>query len=238
MYEVEANPPSNVPRDAGYPGYPAGFPATCSASNGSAAITSAPLAYFQYGLISTLPTEYVISPTGFFFENQNYANVPPAASWSYPAISAWGVSEPSEPLPIKGIATANYVGFLFETTLGNSTYHTQLVGFGNVPISGTVMTGGVFPNEDPTQVPIRDMSITFNSQDPLNNGVFYLAKLTTSPDNPTPSVCAQLGVSPSGTPTCINDAVAMVGYLNGQYAIILSATDPSSDQEMLVLFQQ
>jgi len=256
----------NVPLYASFPGYPSGFPATCSvASNGSAKVTPnpAPLAYFYDVTPSesiSIPTEYVISPAGFFFENQNYTNVLSSpgigGNWTIPNISAWGVSEPSESIATSSLATLNYVGFLFEAAHNGNPPRTRLVGFGNGQKSG-VMSGGTFPNENPTQTPIENMSITFGKQDPLNNGVYYLAKLSTPDDDPggITSGCLSYGLSPSGTPTCINNAIATVGYpvtegyFNGQYVIILSAVSTITDNlgntdngtgnlEMLVLFQQ
>ena len=211
-------PDGSVPSDADFPGYPSGYSGTCSASNGAAAVTSAPLAYFNNGVATstyTLPTESVISPAGFFFENQSYVNVATTVGWNYPAISAWGVSEPSAPLTIGSVATANYVGFLFEAT---------------------VMTGGTFPNEDPSQPVTVNMSVTFGTEDPLNNGLYYLAKLTIPYDGDQ-SNCATPIPNQTGTLTCTYNAVATVGSI-GQYAIVLSAFDASGDQKTLVLFQQ
>jgi hypothetical protein len=236
-------PSGSLPSNAIFPGYPGDYPGTCTSSGGSAAVSSAPLATFGAGSQNsstyTLPTDYVISPGGFFFENQNYVNVPQTLGWPYPAISAWGVSEPPLPLAAGALAQANYVGFLFETTGGNTTYRTRLVGFGGSPISGTIMTGGTFPNEDPTQPFTVNMSVTFGTEDPLNNGVYYLAKLTTPDDGTAFTIsCLTYGVGPNEDATCTNNAVATVGYSNGRYAIILSGIDTSGNQEMLVLFQQ
>jgi hypothetical protein len=233
-------PNGSVPSDADFPGYPSGYSGDCSASNGAASVTSTPLAYFSNGSATStynIPTEYVISPAGYFFENQSYANVPAAVGWNYPAISAWGVSEPSAPLIIGSVATANYVGFLFEASVDSSTYRTRLVGFGNAPIAGTVMTGGTFPNEDPTQPVTVNMSVTFGTQDPLNKGLYYLAKLTIPYDGDQ-SNCATPVPNQNGTLTCTYDAVATVGFSDYRYTIILSAFDASGDQKTLVLFAQ
>jgi hypothetical protein len=233
-------PNGSIPADADFPGYPSGYPGTCSASNGAASVTSAPLAYFNNGQASTtytIPTEYVISPSGFFFENQSYASVPTDVGWNYPAISAWGFSEPTSPTIIGSVATANYVGFLFEASVDSSTYRTRVVGFGNAPISGTVMTGGTFPNEDPTQPVTVNMSVTFGTQDPLNNGLYYLAKLTIPYDGGQ-SNCGTPVPDQAGTLTCTYNAVATVGFPGGQYAIVLSAFDAAGDQKTLLLFQQ
>lgn len=233
---------NDVPSDAEFPGYPAGYSATCNAAQGAAAVNATPLAYFNNGASTfSVPTQFVISPSGIFFENQNYTNVPSTEGWQYPNISAWGVSEPPLPLQVVGVATASYAGFLFETNSNLTTFRTRLVGFGNAPISGTVMDGGTFPNEDPTQLPDINMSVTFGSQDPLNNGLYYLAKLTIPNDAPSTFTgnCLSYGFSETGTSTCTNVGVAMVGeQQNGVYTIIMSASDTSGNQETLVLFQQ
>ena len=245
-YQFSAQEDSTVPSDAEFPGYPGDFNATCAASNGAATVSANPLAYFNSGTDTfPIPTQFVVSPGGLFFENQNYSNVPATEGWDYLNVSAWGVSEAPVPLVVGGLASANYLGFLFESDPSSAIYRTRLVGFGNAAISGTVMNGGTFPNEDPTQPVSLNMSVTFNTEDPLNNGVYYLAKLTIPNDAPSTFTgsCLSYGVSPTGTSTCTNDAVAMVGEQNtpgigAQYTIILSASDANGDQKTLVLFQQ
>jgi hypothetical protein len=227
----------DVPADADFPGYPSGFPGNCSASSGSATVASSPLTYFNNGATYTAPAEYAINPAGFFFENQNYANVPGNAGWTYPDISAWGMSEASVPISTGGVATTNYVGFLFEANVSSGAYRTRPVGFGNAPISGTTMVGGTFPNEDPTQLPSGDMSVTFGAQDPLNNGLYYFAKLTIPYDGGQAS-CASAVPNQLGILTCTYPAVAIASRPSGQYAVILSAFDANGDQKTLVLFQQ
>jgi hypothetical protein len=239
VFQVQNN--SNVPSDAEFPGYPAGYPATCNGTAGGATVSATPLAYFNNGANSySVPTQLVISPGGLFFENQSYANVPASEGWQYANVSAWGVTEPSAPFTVASVAAANYLGFLFEANPSSAIYRTRLVGFGNAPISGTVMNGGTFPSEDPTQLPSTNMSVTFNTQDPLTNGLYYLAKLTIPNDAPTTftASCLSFGVSQTGDSTCTNDGVAMVGKQNGLYTIILSASDTSGNQKTLVLFQQ
>jgi hypothetical protein len=180
----------------------------------------------------------VVSQAGFFFENQNYAaNVPAGTpNWTMPQISAWGIAESPQPLPAAALGPANYVGFLEEVN-NAGTYRTRLVGFGNAPISGTTMTGGLFPNEDPTQPFTVNMAVTFGSQDPLNNGVFYLAKLTIPYDNVYEN-CTTPAPNQNGILSCTYDAVVVAGSPNGTYAIMLSALDANNNQKMLVLFQQ
>jgi len=155
----------------------------------------------------SLPTEFVINPAGFFLENQDYANVISAKpSWSYPVISAWGVSEPSALLKTSSVATAAYAGFLFEASVSGA-HLTRPVGFGGVPVSGTVMAGGTFPSEDPTKTPNTNMSIDFGKQDPLNNGIYYLAKLTIPVIANWPCT-GTAGIDLSGNPTCTYNALA------------------------------
>jgi hypothetical protein len=234
--EYQAPDGKNVPADTTFPGYPSGFPGNCGVSSGSAQVTSSPLAYFNNGATYALPTEYVVSPAGFFFENQNYAaNVPASTGWSIPQIAGWGISESPQSLPAAALAPANYVGFLQEAN-NSGTYRTRLVGFGNASISGTTMTGGLFPNEDPTQPFTVNMALTFGSQDPLNNGVFYLAKLTIPYDSV--SFCPNPAPNQNGILSCTYNAVVVAGSPNGTYVIMLSALDTNGGQKTLVLFQQ
>jgi len=240
-YEFDVDEHSDVPAEAVFPGYPGAYSATCTTAGGAASVSASPMAYFNEGTNSyPVPTQFVISPAGLFFENQSYVNVPATEGWPYPNVSAWGVGEPGAPLLTSFVATANYIGFLFEYNVASSIFRTRLVGFGNAPVSGTVMQGGTYPNEDPTQSPTINMSVTFNSQDPLNNGVYYLAQLTIANDAPSTFTgsCLSYGLSQSGSSTCTNDGVVTVGDENGQYTIVMSASDASGDQETLVLFQQ
>ena len=236
LTKYQAPDGKDVPADATFPGYAAGFGANCSAPNGSAVVNAAPLAYFANGATYTIPTRYVISPSGFYFANENYGGVPLSTGWSYPQISGWGISEYSQAIPAFGLAAAKYVGFLFEVNNSSATYRTRLVGFGNAPISGSTMTGGTFANEDPTQSVTVNMSVTFGSPDPLNNGVFYLAKLGVPYD--AVSSCVSPLVNQNGILSCTYNAVAIAGQPNNTYAIILSAFDGNGNQKMLVLFQQ
>jgi hypothetical protein len=84
------------------------------------------------------------------------------------------------------------------------------------------------------------MSVTFNSEDPLNNGLYYGAKLTIPNDAPSTFTgsCLTYGVSQTGSSTCTNDGVAIVGDQDGVYTIIMSASDASGNQKTLVLFEQ
>jgi hypothetical protein len=241
-YQFQVAESDSVPPDADFPGYPGAYSASCSATDGTASISVSPLAYFNNGANSyAVPTQFAISPGGLFFENQNYTNVPSTEGWQYQNVSAWGVSEPAAELFAGGFGAANYSGFLFEYDVNSSLFRTRLVGFGNAPVSGGVMDGGTYPNEDPTQLPTSNMSVTFNSEDPLNNGLYYLAKLTIPNDAPSTFTgsCVSYGFDQAGNSTCINDGVAMVGAeQNGQYTIIMSASDASGNQETLVLFPQ
>jgi hypothetical protein len=240
-YEFQVAEGSSVPSDALFPGYPGSYSANCSAASGAATVTASPLAYFDNGSNSyTVPTQFVISPSGLFFENQNYTNVPASEGWQYANVAAWGVSEAVNPVVAADVGTGNYLGFLFESQPSAAIYRTRLVGFGNAPVSGTTMTGGTFPSEDPTQPVTVNMSVTFNSQDPLNNGLYYLAQLTIPNDSPSnfTDSCLSYGISQAGASTCTNDGVAMVSGQNGAYTIIMSAIDTSGNQKTLVLFEQ
>jgi len=229
-------PDGSIPANADFPGYPSGYPGTCSASNGSASTSAAPLSYFPDGTTYPLPTQFVINPGGFFFENQSYVNVAAQEGWPYPSISAWGVSEPPTSLATGYVTSFYYVGFLMAANISSGVYETQLVGFGNAPAAGTTMTGGTFANDDPTQSVTVNMSVTFGTEDTLNNGLYYLATLSIPYD--AQSTCSFPVLNANGVLTCTYDAVATVSQPNGQFAIILSAFDSSGNQKTLVLFQQ
>lgn len=234
--EYQAPDGKDVPSDAINPAYVSGFPGNCTSSSGSAAVTSSPLAYFTNGSTSNIPTQYVVSPSGLLFANQNYTSVPPSTGWTYPQVSAWGLSEYSQSLPAGTVGVVKYVGFLLEVNNSSSIFRTRLVGFGNAPMSGTTMTGGTFPNEDPTQALTLNMSVTFGSQDPLNNGVFYLAKLSVPFDNM--ASCGSPLPNQNGILSCTYNAVALAGRPSGSYALFLTAFDANGNQKVLVLFQQ
>jgi hypothetical protein len=216
----------NIPTNAYIPSYPSSFSGTCGATADAASVNVSPTP--QYGI----PTQFIVGPTGYFLETQNYTNDPSLSQ--YGDLSAWGIVEPSAPLSASKIASASYVGFLFESN--NGVYLTRPVGFGGLTTSGSVMTGGTFLNENPINPQGTEMTVSFGSQDPLNNGLYYLAKLTL-PLPPNVS-CTSPGIDLNGNPTCTYTAVATVGNPEGKYCIILTTYDGSSNQKILFLMQQ
>lgn len=226
----------DVPANADSPTYPGAYPGTCSTSNGAAAITASSSDVFSNGTAYQIPIQYIINQSGFFFESQDYGILPSTVSWPYTNVSAWGISESPTPMSVGSFATARYIGFLSEENVSSGVYRTRFVGFGNAPTSGTVMTGGTLPNEDATQAPTINMSVTFGSQDPLNNGVYYLTKLSIPYDG-NQSSCPNPTPNSNGILSCTYNAVALVSNLNVQYVIMVNAFDANGNQKLLVLFQ-
>jgi hypothetical protein len=218
-----------TPANASIPSYPTAFSGNCSASNGAASVNIPPSPTYS------VPTRFIISPGGFMLEDQNYTNMSQGSQSLLGDIASLGIVGPTSPLTTSSVTHQNYLGFLFEAS--NGTYLTQPVGFGIVA-SSTAVNGGTFPNEDPTQTPNSNMSIAFGSQDPLNNGLYYLATFTLPVNSIEAASCSAPGTDSSGDATCTYDAVASVGTPEGKYAIILTAYDSSGYQKVLVLYQQ
>jgi hypothetical protein len=224
--QYQAPDGKNVPTNAYIPSYPSSFSGNCQASPGAASINISATPEYS------TPTQYVIGPTGYFLETRSYANDPNLSQFG--DISAWGISEPSVALSTSKVASASYLGFLFEANGG--TYLTRPVGFGGTTTSGTVMSGGTFLNENPINPQGTEMTLSFGSQDPLNHGSYYLAKLVL-PLAPNSS-CASTGTDANGNQTCTYAAVATVGNPEGKYFVILTAYDSSGHQKILILVQQ
>lgn len=238
-------PLGSDPTSAYIPSYPTSLSGACSASGGSALVNVSPSAAYK------VPTRYLVNPAGFFLGDQEFRSVGQLAS--YGNVAAFGIAESPAAVNTANVAKGSYVGFLFETN--NSSYTTQLVGFGKVPSSGGVISGGTYPSEDPSLEPDTSMSINFGKQDPLNNGLFYRATLTL-PIAPGAN-CAKPGTGERGNPTCTYNAVAMVStvlvdpsntvlppngradpdLMESRYVIYLTSFD-SGNQKVLVLLQQ
>jgi hypothetical protein len=218
----------SVPADAYTPVYPTGYAGSCQSSKGSAS------AEIPSTTVYNVPTEYRVGPSGFFLENQRFVDVPELSA--YGIISAWGLTGPSASLSTKTVASANYRGFFYDSNANASGPQTYPVGFGGVAVSGTAMSGGALPNEDPAQTPATDMTLDFGKQDPLNYGVYYFAKLTLPAAGNLS--CSSYGTDSLGNPTCTYNAVAMVSFPERKYAVIVSIFDNSGYQKVLMLFEQ
>ncbi len=218
----------------------AGFSGACAVTNGQAAMSLSGEGLFdQYNYSNSLDslnlnviTTMQMGPSGIFIVDQSDTSQP-----IYQGSGVAGVAQPSAPLATANVAAGQYLGFLTEaptlgTTLVNGSQQatgpvppvTSPVSFGLTLSTGATMVGGAFPNDDVTQTPNADTSITLGTQDSTINGFYPSASVTTL--DPAQN-CTTRGVGSPGTNalgffTCTYPAVAVVGNPEGKYAIFLT----------------
>lgn len=205
-----------------------------------AAIPSGTCAYTLSGYAVSIPTTdsaaedipYTVGvgPTGYFMADlgQNGFN-------STLAYGMVGTVKPSSPLNTSDIVAGKYIGFQYQQLQAIFDYEssspislgsaTSPIAFGQTAGSGTVMTGGLYPNDDVSQTPPSNITIDLGQQDSQNNGLFKSVTVTI-PD-PTGSCIARPwgGTDANGNPTCIFPGVAVVGNPGGKYAVYVIAND-------------
>lgn len=169
---------------------------------------------------------FSIGPTGLFVADQSDPTMtqPTGASVA-------GVVQPASALSTNDIESKQYLGFVYQgaTTIGlNGVPATPPI---TSPVSfGTTLIGGDFPNDDVTQAPNSDISITLGKQDPTYNGLYLNVSVTVS--DPSQN-CANFTGYPSGvTPisglntqgynTCTFSGIAVAGNPEGRYAIFVN----------------
>jgi hypothetical protein len=180
-----------------------------------------------------------VSPSGYFVmdqgqgepANQSVLNVVGGGSGSFSPTGPFGlvgVERPSKQLDTGSIVAGKYLGFEYDdidVTLARAG--TLPVSVGTVAGSGTVMTGGSYPNDDATQTPFTNITIDLGQQDANDNGL-YTGVTVTVPD--TYSACATTtfgGTDANGNPTCIFHGAAVAGNPNGKFAIFVTVNDVS-----------
>lgn len=223
---------------------PASFSGTCSTSNGQASIRLTSTSVLDTfwspagaSYTSTTQSTIWVGPSGFFAADQSdpTQTTPTGASVA-------GMAEPSAPLSTSAVASAQYLGVLYEAsnTYGYSTgvpaspAYTVPVGFGQVVAgTGNTMTGGVFANDNVTGTPNSDIQVNLGSQDSALNGLYTAASITV----PDPAQnCANFtylslsgivssGVNAQGYPTCTFPGVAVAGNPDGNYAVFINSYD-------------
>jgi hypothetical protein len=123
---------------------------------------------------------------------------------------------------------AKYAGFEFDpidVTLNRAG--SLPVAFGQTAGSGTVITGGAYPNDDVAQTAPSNITLDLGQQDGTSNGLYKNVTVTV-PD--TFSACATTsfgGTDASGKPTCIFHGVAVAGDPNGKFVIFVTVNDVS-----------
>jgi len=244
---------------------PASFAGTCASANGQAAIALsgatllsdlwAPIPNTVTVLPSTAKSNIWIGPSGFFAADQSdpAQTTPAGASFA-------GMAEPTASLSTSALASAQYLGFVYQAPSASSTGYatvpafTAPVGFGQVVAgSGSSLTGGIFPNDNVTGTPDSDTIITLGSEDSTLNGLYASVQITVLdpqqncanfPGQPAGFALKNVtsGVNALGYITCTFPGVAIAGNPDGNYAIFVNtynwaATLGGVPQEFF-LFQQ
>jgi hypothetical protein len=210
------------------------FTLTSAAINGGAALSPGVCTQSLEGFVISVPpsatvtnTETIaVGPTGFFVENAGSAN-----------LGTLGVIQPSAPVNTASVVGAHYLGFIYEPggkKMGLPV--TQTASFGcaasdpvcTVSPSGTTMTGGSFPLDNPGGVANKDTTIDLGPQDSMNNGLYKSAKLTIPDDA---GVCSTTG-------SCTVPAVAVVGNPENKFAVFLVAQDTVNNLPIAIYLLQ
>lgn len=222
---------------------PAIFSGTCSTANGNTSMSLSNIGIFNQfnGALNiaqlnlNLTTTPEIGPSGIFLIDQSDAMAGRGAA-------SIGVSEPSSALSATAVASASYLGFMYQApTIGlvpgagvtapqAVPQLTSPVSFGQTASSGSTMYGGTLPDDDVSTTPASNISITLGTQDSSINGWYPNASVT-MPD-PAQNCASDIGqgnnfpvtvgLDAQVFPTCTFPAVAMVGTPDGSYAIFLS----------------
>jgi hypothetical protein len=121
---------------------------------------------------NNLPLTAGIGPTGYFILNIGQDPSGGNFNASIP-FGLVGIAQPSAPLDVSKLAATKFMGF--ESDI-NSPVGNVAVAFGaiagSVSSTGASITGGAFPNDDITQTPAANITISLGAQDPQNNGLF------------------------------------------------------------------
>lgn len=180
-----------------------------------------------------------VSPNGYFLmdqgqgepANSNVLETAGGGSGSFGPtgpLGLVGVEQPSSQMNTGSVVAGKYLGFEYDDAdVSLRRAGTLPVSFGQTAGSGTVMTGGSYPNDDVTQTPLTNVTIDLGQQDAKNNGL-YTGVTVTVPD--TFAACASTpfgGADANGNPTCIFHGDAIVGQPNGKYAIFVTVNDVS-----------
>ncbi len=239
---------------------PAGFSGTCSTANGQAGVSLSGEGLFnQYNFSETLDTQglnlattFAMGPSGIFIVDQTDTSQALGSG-------AVGVAQPASALSTAGVAAGQYLGFLTQAPTNASPSGeeprtqqptlTSPISFGLTAGTGTTLVGGDFPNDDVTQTPNTDISITLGTQDSTINGLYPSAKVTTldPAQNCATFISNQKSTNSSltngeGFITCTYPAVAVVGNPEGKYAIFITtynfSTYTTGTAMQIYLYQQ
>jgi hypothetical protein len=218
--------------------------ATCALTPEGYAATIAPTSQTQ-----NFATSIAIGPSGFFMLDEGQAarqllidiyRTEPPTTPTWPLALA-GFEQPANPLDTNRVVAGRYAGFEFASLWDGINWRltspmpvTQPVYFGLVPASGTVIAGGLFPNDDVTQTPATSITLDLGSQDADNNGL-YKSVLVTMPDPNGACVSRPYGgTDANGNPTCIFQGIAIVGNPDNKFAIFVVVNDARAQTYQLI----
>jgi hypothetical protein len=210
------------------------FTGTCTAANGRSSVS-----------VDTTGAYYV--PTTFRFGSSGLAIADYTTSTgvtSFAPAGAVGFAQPVVPASTKSLAAASFRGFQVEYS---STAITQPISFGPATDGSVALNGGTYPNDDVTQTADSSDLFQFGSQSASTNGLFASATMTVIDSQ---GGCAlhnvsatDLGLTPTGIPTCRLHLSAMVGQVGGKAFLVASGTDftipgPITPEIQFYLIQQ
>jgi hypothetical protein len=189
---------------------------------------------------STSPSATIaIGPTGFLVED-NGRYTPPGTTPTYDNVlgagaGAIGLPVPSAPLTTATVVAAQYTGFIYSTGASSTNNAaavaaaSRIASFGYpglqtscptppAPSTATLIYGGEFTANDPSTHTSGncDFALDLGAQDSKTNGLYPSATVYVGSSFPNNSTGATYSFS----------AVAIVGQLQGKYAIFLIAFDP------------
>lgn len=178
-----------------------------------------------------LPWTVAVGPSGYLVVDQGQGDGlayqgTPVPDPSIGPFGLVGFPQPSTQIDTSGLVGGKYIGFAYEPYNGDALRPvTQPIAFNGG--SGTVATGGLYPNDDVTQTPPGNISLDLGPQDSGVNGLYKSVTLTT-PD--TYNGCAfetYGGTDANGNPTCIAYGVAIAGLVEGKYVLYVTVADRS-----------
>jgi hypothetical protein len=198
------------------------YTASCGAQNGGSSIIQTAIT-----VPSSIPANFVVGPTGLFFEDRYSTN-----SQQPNGVSFVGASTPLAPVSLSALSGLTFVGTQVSAGQGSgggpggsAPQLVSLTGGQDSTGKSIALTGGAFPSNDPTQPPDSSVSIDLGSQDTKNNGYFPLISATLN----TGTVFA-----PAGT----YGGYALVTNAGGKYTIFVVSQASPGLATGWILFQQ
>jgi hypothetical protein len=149
-----------------------------------------------------LPKTIAVGPSGFYIADQGEdvnSNGNPGQI---------GVMQPSSALTTSDVLSHQYLGFTYEPGADAASLipETQMASFSASSPAGQLV-GGVFPNDDPTQLAATNLVINLGTQDATTSGLYPNVVITNQFTGTT------------------YPAIAVVGNPGGKYAIFIIGED-------------